>query len=72
VRDDDVRSSCFASLDVLCAKLGEEVPYRGGLDAGFPFRGSRVPFLSYMKGIHRARAQRGPAALSIVTSAESP
>jgi putative restriction endonuclease len=72
VRDDDVRSSCFASLDVLCAKFGEEVPYRGGLEAGFPFRGGRVPFLSYMKGIHRAAAQRGPAALSIVTSARSP
>jgi putative restriction endonuclease len=72
VRDDDLRSSCFASLDVLCAKFGEELPYRAGLDAGFPFRGGRVPFLSYMKGIHRARAQRGPAALSIVTSARSP
>jgi putative restriction endonuclease len=72
VRDDDVRSSCFASLDVLCAKHGEELPYRGGLDAGFPFRGRRVPFLSYMKGIHRAAAQLGPAALSILTSASSP
>jgi putative restriction endonuclease len=72
VRDDDVRSSCFASLDVLCAKFGEDVPYRDGLDAGFPFRGARVPFLSYMKGIHRARAQRGPATLSIVTSWKSP
>jgi putative restriction endonuclease len=72
VRDDDVRSSCFASLDVLCAKFGEDLPYVGGLDAGFPFRGQRVPFLSYMKGIHRARAQRGPAALSINTSSSSP
>lgn len=72
MRDDDVRSSCFASLDVLCAKFGEDVPYKEGLDAGFPFRGRRVPFLSYMKGIHRAAAQRGPAALSILTSAGSP
>jgi putative restriction endonuclease len=72
VRDDDVRSACFASLDVLCAKFGEDLPYAGGLDAGFPFRGERVPFLSYMKGIHRARAQRGPAALSINTSSSSP
>jgi len=30
VRDDDVRSSLFASLDVLCAKHGPEVPYRDG------------------------------------------
>lgn len=72
MRDDDVRSSCFASLDVLCAKFGDDVPYSGGLDAGFPFRGRRVPFLSYMKGIHRAAAQRGPAALSIFTSWKSP
>lgn len=72
MRDDDVRSSCFASLDVLCAKFGEDVPYKDGLDAGFPFRGHRVPFLSHMKGIYRAAAQRGPAALSINTSSASP
>jgi putative restriction endonuclease len=72
MRDEDVRSSCFASLDVLLAMFGEDVPYRGGLDRGFPFRGGRVPFLSYMKGIHRAAAQSGPAALSINTSADSP
>lgn len=72
MRDDDVRSSCFASLDVLCAKFGEDAPYKDGLDEGFPFRGRRVPFLSYMKGIHRAAAQRGPAALSILTSWRSP
>src|SRR5439155_12748543 len=72
VRDDDVRSSCFASLDVLCATFGVDVPYAGGLDQGFPFRGRRVPFLSRFKGIHRASVQAGPAALSINTSANSP
>lgn len=72
MRDDDVRSSCFASLDVLCAKHGGEVPYTTGLDEGFPFRGRRVPFLSRYKGIHRAAAQRGAAALSINTSHASP
>jgi putative restriction endonuclease len=71
-RDDDVRSSCFASLDVLHAKFGEDIPYKQGLDAGFPFRGRRVPLLSHMKGIYRAAAQRGPAALSINTSSKSP
>jgi putative restriction endonuclease len=71
-RDDDVRSSCFASLDVLCATFGEDVPYRDGLDRGFPFRGNRVPFLSPQKGIFKAAAQRGPAALSINTSSKSP
>jgi len=72
VQDDSLRSSCFASLDVLCAKHGEDIPYRGGLDQGFPYRGARVPFLSRFKGIHRAAAQEGPGALSINTSASSP
>jgi putative restriction endonuclease len=72
MRDDDVRSSCFASLDVLCARFGDEIPYPEGLATGFSFRGSRVPFLSTQKGIYRAAAQRGPAALSIQTSWKSP
>jgi putative restriction endonuclease len=72
VPDDALRASCFASLDVLCATHGEDVPYRDGLDQGFPFRGRRVPFLSTQKGIFRAAAQEGPAALSIQTSARSP
>lgn len=72
MRDEDVRTSCFARLAILGAEFGEEVPYRGGLDAGFPFRGQRVPFLSPQKGIFRAAAQTGPAALSIQTSANSP
>src|SRR2546429_3034494 len=62
----------MAHLSVLVAEFGEEVPYAGGLDRGFPFRGARVPYLNYQKGIYRARVQRGPAALSIVTSRESP
>lgn len=70
--DEHLRSACFASLDVLCAQYGEDVPYRGGLDAGFPYAGGRVPFLSPQKGIYRARAQTGPAALSTNTSANSP
>jgi len=72
VRDDDVRSSCFAALDVLCAKHGPDVPYKNDLDAGFAFRGRRVPFLNYQKGIYRAAAQQGPAALSLNTSYNSP
>ena len=72
MRDDDVRSSCFASLDVLVAQHGGDVPYRAGLDQGFPFRGSRVPFLSPQKGIYRAAAQRGPAALSLISYPNSP
>src|SRR5438093_3767445 len=72
MRDEDVRTSCFGQLAILCAQFGEDVPYRGGLDRGFSFRGQRVPFLSVQKGIFRAAIQRGPAALSIQTSANSP
>jgi putative restriction endonuclease len=72
VRDEDVRSSCFSQLAVLGAEFGDDVPYAGGLDRGFQFRGQRVPYLSRMKGIHRAAAQRGPAALSITTSPSGP
>lgn len=70
--DDALRATCFASLDVLCATHGEDIPYRGGLDAGFAFRGRRIPFLSTQKGIFRAAVQEGEAALAIQTSAKSP
>jgi putative restriction endonuclease len=72
VRDDDVRASCFAQLAILCAEHGEDVPYAGGLERGFTFRGRRVPYLNRQKGIYRAAAQKGPAALSIQTSYASP
>jgi putative restriction endonuclease len=71
-RDEGVRASCFARLAVLQAQYGNELPYAGVLSEGFPFRGSRVPFLNYQKGIHRAAVQKGPAALSVQTSARSP
>ena len=65
VRDDDVRSSCFAALDVLQAQHGPELPFAALAD-GFSFRGKRVPFLNRAYGIYRAAdAQRGMAALSI-------
>jgi putative restriction endonuclease len=70
-RDEELRNSCFLSLAVLSATFGSDIPYRDGLDAGFPFRGKRVPFLSTQKGIFRAAAQRGPAALSVQTSTNS-
>jgi putative restriction endonuclease len=65
MRDDDVRSACFAALDVLQAKWGADVPARV-LAEGFAFRGQRVPFVS-QPGIWRSRVQRGPAALSVRT-----
>lgn len=65
MRDDDVRSACFAALDVLQAKWGADLPARV-LAEGFNFRGQRVPFVS-QPGIWRSRVQRGPAALSVRT-----
>jgi putative restriction endonuclease len=62
----------MAHLRILVAEHGDEVPYAGGLARGFPFRGTRVPFLNRQKGIYRAAAQTGSAALAIQTSANSP
>lgn len=42
------------------------------LQAGFVFEGERVSFGSFQKGIHRARIQRGPAALTLTTSVKDP
>jgi putative restriction endonuclease len=72
LRDEDVRTACMAHLSILAAEFGEDIPYVGGLQRGFPFRGRRVPFLNRQKGIYRSAAQTGPAALSIQTSAKSP
>lgn len=71
-RDDEIRTACFLALDVLRAQFGEEIPYKTGLDRGFAYRGHRIPFLNLQKGIYRAAVQRGPAALSIQTSAKTP
>lgn len=70
--DEGLRASCFGQLAILCAEFGTDVPYKGGLDRGFTYGGRRVPYLNRQKGIHRAEAQDGPAALSIQTSFHSP
>lgn len=72
MRDEALRTSCFGQLAILCAEFGDDVPYAGGLDRGFAFRGTRVPFLNRQQGIFHAAAQRGPAALSVQTSFNSP
>src|SRR5205814_2552352 len=72
LRDEDVRTACMAHLSILAAEFGVDIPYVGGLDRGFPFRGRRVPFLNRLKGIYRAAVQTGPGALSIQTSWKSP
>ncbi len=42
------------------------------LRQGFDFAGERISLGSFQKGIHRARQQQGPAALSLVASPNSP
>ena len=71
-RDEDLRIRCFLALDALKARYGEDLPFEGGLQAGFNYGGMRIPFLNRMKGIHRSAVQQGPAALSIQTSFKSP
>ena len=71
-RDEDVRLRCFLALDFLRARYGDDLPYTGALDQGFNYGGKRVPFLNRQKGIYKAAAQRGPAALSIQTSFKAP
>lgn len=44
----------------------------GVLREGFLHDGQRVSFGSFMKGIHRAKEQTGPAALSLLTAAQKP
>jgi putative restriction endonuclease len=72
VRDDDLRAVCFLALDALQAQHGDELPYKGALERGFTWRNRRVPFLNRQKGIFRAAAQSGPAALAVMTSFHSP
>ena len=72
MRDDDLRAVCFLTLDALRAQHGDELPYAGVLDRGFTWRNSRVPFLNAQKGIYRAARQTGRAALSVMTSVNSP
>jgi hypothetical protein len=49
----------MARLSLLVAEFGEDIPYVGALANGFPFRGRRVPFLNYQKGIYRAAVSDG-------------
>ena len=71
-RDEGLRAACFLALDALRARLGDELPYAGGLDAGFVYDGHRIPFLLTAKGIYRSARQRGRAALSVQTSSKNP
>jgi putative restriction endonuclease len=71
-KDELLRLACFRALDALRARFGDDLPHAEALTPGFMFDGARVPFRSIQKGIHRAARQRGPAALSILTTVSSP
>jgi putative restriction endonuclease len=71
-KDESLRLACFQALDVLRLRFGDDLPHAEALAPGFSFDGRRVPFRSMQKGIHRAARQRGPAALSILTTFGSP
>lgn len=70
--DAELRNACFLELNRLQQLHTFDIPYRTVLERGFSHGGSQVPFLTPYKGIFRARAQTGPAALSINTSTRSP
>lgn len=42
------------------------------LRVGFEFRGRRISYGSFYKGIHRPKEMQGPAALTLMTAAERP
>src|SRR3989304_7418449 len=70
--DESLRAACFAELRRLSSMHPQDIPYRRGLDGGFPFGKRQLPFMTPYKGIFRSREQRGPAALTLNTSFRSP
>jgi putative restriction endonuclease len=50
----------------------DDIVPRDALLGGFQFRGERIAFSSFQKGIHRARQMQGAAALSVLTAAPQP
>ena len=51
------------------ARVFDDIVPLAVLREGFDFQGDRVSFGSFMKGIHRAKEQRGEAALTLMTAA---
>ena len=66
-----IRQAAVARARQLARDYDDLVP-RDRLLEGFSFGGARVSFGSFMKGIHRAGVQRGPAALTLTTSFKDP
>jgi putative restriction endonuclease len=66
-----LRQAAVARARELAQAYDDLVPLER-LRGGFDFEGDRVTFGSFQKGIHRARIQRGPAALTLMTSLKDP
>jgi putative restriction endonuclease len=66
-----LRQAAVARARQLIQAFDDLVPIERLRD-GFHFDGQRISFGSFQKGIHRSRAQRGPAALTLTTSFKDP
>jgi putative restriction endonuclease len=66
-----LRQAAISRAQELSAAHDDLVPLVA-LRAGFHFRGQRISFGSFYKGIHRPREMQGPAALTLMTAAETP
>lgn len=69
--DFELRVAAHSHARELQRVYDDLVPRRVLLE-GFPFEGERISFGSFQRGIHRARQQGGPAALTLFTSPNSP
>ncbi|MEA2421882.1 MAG: putative restriction endonuclease, partial [Thermoleophilaceae bacterium] len=66
-----LRQEAVARARQLIQAYDDMVPIER-LREGFQFDGQRISFGSFQKGIHRARVQQGPAALTLTTSFKDP
>ena len=69
--DHALRTSAITRARELALMFNDIVPL-AQLGSGFIHEGRRVSFGSFQKGIHRAREQRGPAALTLTTAPPKP
>lgn len=66
-----LRQAAVARARGLAQDYDDLVPL-ARLREGFQFRGRRISFGSFQRGIHRSSVQRGPAALTLMTSFKDP
>ena len=65
--DHALRLAAIAKARELQRLFEDIVPLRV-LSEGFQYEGRRISFGSFKKGIHRAKEQMGPAALTLLTT----